>query len=174
MSPKQSPKKIPQVFKLLVAGTALLSLQACQTTATHIDALASDSNCQANALAMAEHASSSASSPQFLSAANKLQRCATELATGKQMNAENRMRLMAASTLNFIKGGDVTRAKEQIVRFNHDFAQQDLYFSDYTSFRDTASALLDSDSLTYEQFSQLNINQQLRNEIKRKQYWLSH
>ncbi|MDN4501395.1 hypothetical protein QX776_03240 [Alteromonadaceae bacterium BrNp21-10] len=176
MNLKQTTKKSPQAFKPLIALTALLLLQACQTTAKPKPAViaVNDNRCEVDALAMAEHASSTASSSQFLSSANQLQQCADSYTRGQNNKSEEAMRLMAASTFNYIKGGDVQRAKQQLNTFTSQFPRQDLYFSDYTSFLDTATALLDSSSLTFDEFSKLNINPRLRGEIKRKQYWQSH
>jgi len=58
--------------------------------------------------------------------------------------------------------------------FQHKYPHQDLYFANYTSFLDTATAILSSESLTAMQLSTLNISRKLRDEIKRKHYWLNH
>jgi hypothetical protein len=49
-----------------------------------------------------------------------------------------------------------------------------LYFADYSSFFDTATALLEQQTLSRHQLAALNISADLRTEIERHQYWLSH
>ena len=54
------------------------------------------------------------------------------------------------------------------------FPNKDLYFADYSSFYDTATALLQQQQLSRHQLAALNISADLRTEIERHQFWLSH
>ena len=84
------------------------------------------------------------------------------------------MKMMVVATLNFIKACDVITATREVNRFKRIYPHQDLYFEDYTSFLDTATALLSTEPLGASQMSSLNISRALRDEIERKHYWLNH
>ena len=173
-------KKVP-VFTAGKWGLVLLtlSLSACSSTSEQKQPYATnqliDAQCQQNALAIENQARISNSSAQYLAAANTLSSCIDGLDFDKKSPEQKKlMQLYAVSTLNFIKGGDVAKAQKMIDDFQHKYPQQDLYFTDYTSFLDTTTALLSSESLTAMQLSTLNISRKLRDEIERKHYWLSH
>ena len=129
--------------------------------------------CQQHALAIADNASTTASRAQYLTSARALDNC---VAAGQvdKADKQNRMQMIAITTLNFIKGGDVQKAAAQLAMFKRQYPQQDLYFADYTSFVDSATALLNMDKLSATALTSLNINRKLRAEIERNHYWLSH
>jgi hypothetical protein len=81
------------------------------------------------------------------------------------------MQLNALAVVNYIKAGETEMAQHSLASFRATFVQQDLLFADYTSFVDTAIALLEYEALSAHQLQTLNINSTLRNELKRQQYW---
>jgi hypothetical protein len=81
---------------------------------------------------------------------------------------------MALSVINFVKGGDIDGAQIALKKTQTKFPNKDLYFADYSSFFDTATALLEQQRLSRHQLAALNISSDLRTEIERHQYWLSH
>lgn len=149
--------------------------QVAPSNATQVVKPATELNgeCQQHALAIADNASSTASRAQFLTSARALDHCviSDQLAN---VEKQNRMQMIAISTLNFIKGGDVQKAADQLAMFKRQYPQQDLYFADYTSFVDSTTALLNMDKLSATALTSLNINRKLRAEIERNHYWLSH
>jgi hypothetical protein len=181
--------------KTALALLLALTLSACSSTAeqtlakTTAQAIAvsdkhalqtkTDTSCQDHAKEIANHAESVASTAQYLAAAKAMNNC---ISTALQQRAYNNgpaqqetiMKMMAVATLNFIKAGDVITAAREVDRFKRVYPQQDLYFADYTSFLDTATALLSTESLGASQISSLNISRVLRDEIERKHYWLNH
>ena len=140
--------------------------------------------CEEHANRIANHAESIGSTAQYLAAAKAMNNCVSGALSNKehQYNSQNNnqaqqdkiMKMMAVATLNFIKAGDTHTASREVERFKRVYPNQDLYFADYTSFLDTATALLSSQALAAEQLSSLNISRSLRDEIERKNYWLSH
>jgi hypothetical protein len=84
------------------------------------------------------------------------------------------MQLNALALVNFIKAGESKLAEHSLAEFRTQFPQQDLLFADYTSFVDTAVALLKYNELSAHQLQVLNINTALRNELKRQNYWLKN
>lgn len=138
-----------------------------------------DIECQNHAQSIANHAELSASSAQYLAAAKAMNNCVSGALANRAYNHGNDhqvviMKMMAIATLNFIKSGDVITANREVERFKRTYPNQDLYFEDYTSFLDTATALLSTEPLHSSQLSALNISRVLRDEIERKHYWLNH
>jgi hypothetical protein len=89
-------------------------------------------------------------------------------------DADKALRLMALSVMNFVKGGDIDGAQIALRKTQSKFPDKDLYFADYSSFFDTATALLEQQTLSRHQLAALNISADLRTEIELHQYWLSH
>jgi hypothetical protein len=134
-----------------------------------------DLACKANALALDNAAKISRSTAKYLASAKVMSACIAPFSPVLSINTPQEvMQLHALSVLNYIKGGDVNQAKVALAQFKSTFKQQDLYFSDYTSFTDTATALLAVDSMGEGGVSSLNISTQLKAELKRRQYWMNH
>lgn len=167
-----------------------IMLSACSTTAKQTneqvvnltnDQLNAEINnqCQSHASNIAKHAESTASIAQYLAAAKAMNSCVdTALQKRNYKNNQSQqdtiMKMMAIATLNFIKAGDVVTATREVNRFKRIYPNQDLYFADYTSFLDTTTALLSKEPLHASQIISLNISRVLRDEIERKDYWLTH
>lgn len=134
-----------------------------------------DMQCVAQGTNIAQAAATSGSSAQYVSSARYLQACLHQpLPELDKSEGRAVMQVMANITLNFIQGGDIGAAKLQILKFDQAFPHQDLLLPDFTSFRDTATALLHSASMNTAQLANLNISRELRAELERQQYWLSH
>jgi len=194
MTIKHQYLAISPAKKLALAIVMSWTLSACSTTANDSKTTAVLTNqitpevsqamsveqlvqCQQNADNIEQHAQSQASSAQYLNAAKTLRYCLIDLPPTFAENGDKQqivMKMMASATLNFIKAGDVVSAKEMVKSFKSQHPKHDLYFNDYTSFLDTAMALLTTESLSAGQLSSLNISRALRYEIERKHYWLSH
>ena len=110
---------------------------------------------------------------QQIALANAALRC-IENKSFYPKHPDNRMamQLNALAVVNFIKAGETHMAEKSLAQFMKHFPQQDLLFADYTSFVDTAVALLKRSELSVHQLSVLNINKDLRYELKRNDYWL--
>ena len=184
--------KVVSASKIALPLLLAITLSACSTTekqtneqpqAVNKNELNAENNsrCQVHASKIAEHAESAASTAQYLAAAKAMNNCVTTALKKRSFNTDKYqdqqdtiMKMMAVATLNFIKAGDVLTATREVNRFKRVYPNQDLYFSDYTSFLDTATALLSPEPLRASQISSLNISRILRDEIERKDYWLNH
>lgn len=134
-----------------------------------------DASCEQQAIAMDNSAQQSGQEAQYLASANAMLRCVKGITFPKSHpDSDKALRLMALSVMNFVKGGDIDAANIALKKARSKFPTQDLYFADYSSFFDTATALLEQRKLTRHQLASLNISADLRAEIERKQYWLSH
>lgn len=176
--------------KLIMCLLIAITMSACSTISPktkkeNLDRNAdiytqqADNDCQDHAQNIANHAESIASNAQYLAAAKAMSSCVSSALQNRTYNHNDEhdvviMKMMAIATLNFIKSGDVITASREVERFKRTYPNQDLYFDDYTSFLDTAMALLSLESLHSSQLSALNISRVLRDEIERKHYWLNH
>ena len=134
-----------------------------------------DETCEELALGMERSAQQSGQAAQYLASAKAMLRCVQGIQFSKSHpDSDKALRLMALSVINFVKGGDIDNAKVALRKTQSKFPDTDLYFADYSSFFDTATALLDQQKLSRHQLAALNISADLRNEIERQQYWLSH
>jgi hypothetical protein len=131
--------------------------------------------CEQQAIEMNSFAQQSGQAAQYLASAKAMMRCVNGIQFTKgHPDADKALRLMALSVINLVKGGDIEAAHIALTKAQSKFPNKDLYFADYSSFFDTATALLKQDKLTRHQLSALNISSDLRTEIERHQYWLSH
>ena len=175
----------------LIAISAALLLSGCTSTAqkASIDdqqgrfssntALAApsierlDAECHSNVIKRENSVGDSADVAQQIALANAASRCIENKSFFPQ-HPDNQMamQLNALAVVNFIKAGETQMAEMSLAQFRQQFPQQDLLFADYTSFVDTAVALLQHRELSVHQLSMLNINKELRQELKRNDYWL--
>jgi hypothetical protein len=134
-----------------------------------------DMSCEQQAIEMDSFAQKSGQAAQYLASAKAMLRCVNGIQFPKgHPDANKALRLMAMSVLNLVKGGDIDGAHITLKKAQSKFPNKDLYFADYSSFFDTASALLNQQKLSRQQMAALNISADLRTEIERRQYWLSH
>ena len=182
--PKNS---LSQSVKSLTTLALLTTLGACSSTPSQVMTTPMpmtnaapieiiDQDCLMQASLLAQAAETSGATAQYVSAGRYMQSCLQQPlpAPLDKNQSQAVMQLMANITLNFIQGGDIAAAQQQLRHFDKKFVNQDLYLPDFTSFRDTATALLQGASMSTHQLANLNISRELRNELERQQYWLSH
>ncbi len=192
MTTKQDFLTNINIYRLTISLLMAITMSACSTLPPKAEtpeldrtSLQADANaaCQHHAQSIANHAELIASSAQYLAAAKAMSSCVSSAIQHRaydhstEYSNEHKadiMKMMAIATLNFIKSGDVITASREVERFKRTYPNQDLYFEDYTSFLDTATALLSLESLHSSELSALNISRVLRDEIERKHYWLNH
>lgn len=134
-----------------------------------------DADCEQQAMEMDSFAQQSGQPAQYLASANAMLRCVNGIQFPKGHPDEDKaLRLMALSVLNLVKGGDINAAHIALRKTQSKFPNKDLFFADYSSFFDTATALLEQQKLSRHQLAALNISTDLRAEIERQQHWLSH
>jgi len=167
----------PKAAFILLAG---LWLTGCVSTGPKLELMSFNSEyevvqqqfdtCKAEGLALNTSASLQKSTAQYLAAANTLNSCLLQVeGSYESVPVDEQMKIHALTVLDFIKGGDVSKAREQLSVFERNFPSRDLFFNDYSSFLDTVNALLDGN-----QSAALNVNQSLKSELNRQHYWASH
>ena len=114
-----------------------------------------------------------ASTAQYLSLADSAMHCAEGIVfTPSHPDTQTAMQFSALAFNNYLKAGDIKQAQSTLQAFRQRFPQQDLFFTDYTSFVDTATVLVSHDQLSAHQLEVLNISDKLRSELLRQRKWL--
>ncbi|MFT5162025.1 MAG: hypothetical protein ACI9FJ_000593 [Alteromonadaceae bacterium] len=130
--------------------------------------------CRDEIVAMDRSAEKNASLAQYLASANAIGGCLDTVTNGHSfITQQQMMQLQALAVLNYLKGGDIGKSREQLAGFKQSFSGRDLYFADKTSFIDTFELLLNDAGHSAQQVD-LNVNKTLLAEFQRKQYWASH
>ena len=130
-----------------------------------------DSQCLAQVNERERAIRDTSSATQFMALANQSIRCLKEIHFyPKHPDNQEGMRLNALAVVNYVKSGDIQSAQNELTAFKTRFVRQDLVFADYTSFVDTATALLEP-NLSPRQLAMLNINPTLKSELSRTRQW---
>ena len=129
--------------------------------------------CRDEAVALDEQARANGSKGHYLASAQLLEKCESELgAEGRGVAVDERMRAYALSVQNYIKGGDVEGATANFDRFKRAFPDKDLYYPGGASFRETMEVLLgNKEPSELGRFAGLNVNGDLKSEMRRVRYW---
>jgi hypothetical protein len=171
----------------LIAGLAV-TLGACLTNApedptaglsfradrfAQMEQLGSYQTCHDEAMMLDASARQRGSASAYLTSAKVMADCDRMLAeAGDLVAGEERMRLSALSIINYIRGGDVDQARVGLDGFKRSHPDQDLYFADGSSFIASVEALLGrTETMQYGAFSTLNVNAELKRELRRMHHW---
>ncbi len=182
-------KKLP-IKKLGALGILGLTLSACNVTTVsqntagegigfrqarfaEMSAMKTWRDCRDEALALDKSARVKGLASQYLSSAKAIETCEANIGPEVSgLNQEERMRTLAIASLNFLKGGDIDRARSSFKKFKQHFGNADLRFSDGTSFTETLSMLLTmSEPTSIGTFSMANVSPVLKSELRRARYW---
>jgi hypothetical protein len=173
----------------VLLSASLLALTGCNTPFTannppegigfrearyeEITSMRSYRSCLDEALEMDSQARASGSKGKYIASARLLETCESELgpeSAGVAM--EDRMRAYALSIMDYLKGGDLQKANKNFQQFKQTFSGQDLYYGDGSSFVDTMEVLLKQTKPNqFARFSLLNVNETLKSEMRRIDYW---
>lgn len=131
--------------------------------------------CRDEALGLDSQARERGSVGAYLNSARVIEKCEAGLGGNADgIQAEQRMRLQALGVQNYFKGGDVKGARGNFDTFKRSFPDRDLYFPDGSSFMATMETLLgQADPTSYGAFAVLNVNRQIKSEIRRLNHWHS-
>jgi len=170
-----------RLSKLIFLSILALGLAGCVSTNAQDEQVINSTiekyeSCRADAQMMETSAQQTASTAQYLASARAMDNCVSYAREQRisHLNHQDIMQMMAISTFNYIKGGDVISAEKMIVKFKQQFPRKDLYFANHTSFLDTATALIKANELSIFELNSLNISSVVKSEIERKNYWLTH
>jgi hypothetical protein len=133
-------------------------------------------DCRDQALALDRQARDAGLPARYLASAKALEAC--EANAGPEiaaLNPEERMRAAAVASLNYLKGGDLERARTGFETFKRYFGGRDLHFVDGSSYNETMDMLLGlSEPQSMGALSVANVNPALKTELRRVRYWERH
>ena len=129
--------------------------------------------CRDEALQMDSQARASGDTARYLASARMMEGCESNLGPeAATVSREERMRAYGLTIQNYLKGGDAASARSNLERFKQAFPDNDLYYADGSSFRETMAVLLgQKDSLGFGQFAVLNVSGRLKDEMRRMEHW---
>ncbi len=132
--------------------------------------------CRDDGVELDSKARSSGSAGQYLASARLLEKCETELGQdAASLAVDERMRAYALGIQNYIKGGDLKTASRNLARFKEAFAGKDLYFTSGSSFIETMESVLGKKRPgAFADLALLNVNNELKSEMRRIRYWKSN
>lgn len=114
-----------------------------------------------------------ANSSQLLASAKKFESC--ELMLGKSGNVidrDMRLKAIAMGVQNYIKGGNLSKARTMLDQFENIADGADLLYPDSTSFVASMRVLLNANSeKSAIRLATLNAKSELKEEIRRAWYW---
>lgn len=127
--------------------------------------------CRKTAFNLDERASNETS--KFLASAEHFEKCDRIVDNEPNLVGTNvRLKTIAMSVQNYIKGGDIDRARTMLEHFENVANGHDLYYPDSSSFKDSMTVLLnasaDKSSL---KLSQQNVRRKIKDEVRRTWYW---
>lgn len=167
-------------------GLGLALLTACQTVQNsgeaigyrqdrfeQIQAMKDFRACHDEALQLDEQAKQSGQVAQYLASARLLESCERNLGSqARQVAMEERMQSYALSIQNYLKGGDIAKARANLDAFKSAFNGKDLYYADRSSFIDTMELLLSRiDGGDPHQIAMLNARKTVKEEMRRQHFW---
>jgi hypothetical protein len=129
--------------------------------------------CRDEAVLLDGQARASGDTGRYLASARLLERCESDIGPeAATISREERMRAYGLSVQNYLKGGDAAGARRNLEHFKQAFPDNDLYYADGSSFRETMGVLLgQADSKDFGQFAVLNVTGSLKDEMRRMEYW---
>ncbi len=141
-----------------------------------IEAMRSYRQCRDDALVLDRQARQAGSSARYLASARLLEKCQSDLGPeAASLAQDERMRAYALSAQNYLKGGDVARARANLETFEAAFPGYDLYYPDGSSFTETMEILLGlRDRSAVGEFSVANVGEPLKAELRRVRYGQRH
>ena len=182
-----------QSLKVGVIVTALagVSLSGCTTSIggnrdegigyrhkrhSEFEAMRNWRTCRDEALKLDNQARAHAEVARYLASAKLLEKCESDVGPGAaSVNSEERMRAYALAIQNYLKGGDVTRARKSLEAFKKKHPNKDLYYTNGASFMATFEILLGlKDRKAVDQFATNNATGSLKDELRRTIYWKNH
>lgn len=178
--------------KIKFAITALLvpaTLSACQPTTLSGSAAAVDyrydrfadmqikvdyNNCRKTAFSLDKEAGVDPS--RFIASAKKFENCELMIGdSGNLIDRDMRLKNIAMGVQNYIKGGDLAKARTMLEQFEKIAAGDDLLYPDSTSFVASMHVLLNANSdKNALRLASRNAKPKIKDEIRRAWYWQTH
>ena len=133
-------------------------------------------NCHTQALEIDSRAKQSNEPSRYIASAKLLEKCESDLGPEvKGINVDQRMRSYALSIQNYMKGGDISKASENLDKFKDGFKGFNLYSTNGSSFIDTMNVLLSKRSTEgIDDLPTINVDDRVKGELRRQRFWKSN
>ncbi|SCA58265.1 conserved exported hypothetical protein [Candidatus Terasakiella magnetica] len=138
-----------------------------------ISAMREYRECRDHALELDGEAQAKHDPAKYLASARMIEKCEAKLGPDvADIALDERMRAYALTVQNHLKGGDLESARENLDKFSANFQGRDLYFADGSSFVQTMEVLLGKRGAgAIGRYSDANVNNELKAELRRVRYW---
>ncbi len=129
--------------------------------------------CNDDALELDRQAREQGSPARYLASARLLEKCEANLdSETANLPKEARMRAYGLAVQNYLRGGDLAKAREALEKLRDAFPASDLYYADGSSFTETMALLLSpKERGAVGEFSVVNVDKKLKSELRRIRYW---
>lgn len=129
-------------------------------------------SCRDEAAGLDRQAHDEASPARYLASAKLLEKCEADVGPDAKVTADERMRAYALGVQNYLKGGDIPKARETLDHLKTAFPGADFYYANGSSFIDTMEFLTgERDRATVGVLGVSNVDEGFKSELRRAQYW---
>lgn len=129
-------------------------------------------SCRDEAMGLDRQAHDEASSARYLAAAALLEKCESGVSGDAKVSADERVRSYALAVQDYIKGGDIPKARETLSKLKAAFPGSDLYYANGASFISTMEFLVgERDRTAVGVLDITNVDDDFKSEMRRAQYW---
>jgi hypothetical protein len=176
--------RLVRLTAYVVAAAGALAVAACsygspregigfrESRFTEMSAMRDWHTCRDEALDLDRQAHDEGSSARYLASAKLLEKCEADVGPDAKVNPDERMRAYALGAQNYFKGGDVSKARENLEHLKSAFPGADLYYPNGASFIDTMEFLTGvRDRSTVGVLGIANVDEGFKSEVRRAQYW---
>ena len=181
---KSTSRRLARLVPYIVAGGGLLAVAACshggsadgigfrEARFSEMSAVRDWRSCRDEALDLDRQAREEASAARYLASAKLIEKCESDVGAAAKVSGDERMRAYALGVQNYIKGGDVPKARETLDHLKSAFPGADFYYANGSSFIDTMEFLTGvRDRATVGVIGVSNVDEGFKSELRRTQYW---
>ncbi len=178
------------VSRMVILGLAGVTLTGCLTTGNpstkpaeiaeyrqarfqEMTGLQNYQDCRREALQLSDQARVQKSPGGYLTSAQVAEKCLVGVAAHEHVvPVDERLRLHSIAVLNYVRAGDIAAANTAFEKLKRAHPEKDLYFADGTSFIKTMEAFLKrTDKQSFGEFVALNVNRDVKREMRRINHW---
>ena len=179
-------RRFARLLRYLLAAGSAATLTACvnphgsaegigfrDARFSEMSAVRDWQSCRDEALGLDRQAHDEGSAARYLASAKLIEKCEADVGPeSAKVNADDRMRAYALGVQNYIKGGDVPKARDTLDKLKTAFPGADFYYANGASFIDTMEFLTgERDRATAGVIGIANVDEGFKSEMRRTQYW---
>jgi hypothetical protein len=172
-----------RLLAVALTATSALALASCMKPAgdgigfrearfNEMSAVRDWQSCRDEAMSLDRQAHDEASAARYLASASLLEKCESGVSGDAKVTSDERVRSYALAVQNYIKGGDVPKARATLEKLKAAFPGTDLYYANGASFIDTMEFLTGvRDRSAVGMLDITNVDDDFKSEMRRAQYW---